>query len=145
MSRRLLLIGSLATLAACGKGGASSSSLPPLAQLPGVQSPGATVTGNDPRAALFLRKGCPNCHTISALGIKSGLEAGPDLTLAYEDVKSRFGVPLEQFLPNPTGTMQMVLGSIIKLTPEERDSLIHIIKQLHEEKEHAQSDQKEHH
>ena len=119
----------------------SSSALPPLAQLPGVQSAGATVTGNDPRAALFLRKGCPNCHTISAVGIKSSLEAGPDLSFAYDDVKSRFGVPLEQFLPNPTGTMQMVLGSIIKLTPEERDSLIHLIKQMHEDQERA----KDHH
>lgn len=136
----LVLAGAMVALAACGKS-APKSTLPEMAKLPGIQAAPAKVTGNDPRAALFLRKGCPNCHSISRVGIKSSTDAGPDLSFAYEDVKSRFGVPLEQFLPNPTGTMQMVLGQIIKLTPEERDSVIHIIKQLNEEQEH----EKDHH
>jgi hypothetical protein len=135
MVRRSLLLAAALVCAACGKS-APKSSLPEMAKLPGIVAAPATVTGNDQRAALFLTKGCPNCHTISALGIKSSTEAGPDLSIAYDDVKARFGVPLEQFLPNPTGTMQMVLGSIIKLTPAERDSVIHILKQLHEEREH---------
>ena len=133
MVRPMFALAALISVAACG---APKSQLPEMAKLPGIQAAPPTITGNDPRAALFLRKGCPNCHSISAVGIKSSVDAGPDLALAYEDVKSRFGVPLEQFLPNPTGTMQMVLGSIIKLTPEERDSLIHMIKQMHEEQEH---------
>jgi hypothetical protein len=52
---------------------------------------------------------------------------------AAEDVRSRFGVPLEQFLPNPTGTMQMVLSQLITLSPEERDSVIHMLQRLHDD------------
>jgi cytochrome c551/c552 len=90
---------------------------------------------DDPRAALFLQKGCPKCHSISALGVKAATEVGPDLTFAYSDVKSRFNQPLEQFLQNPTGTMQIVLSQMITLSPEERDSVIHILKRLHDERE----------
>ena len=92
---------------------------------------------SDPRAAIFLNKGCPQCHSISAFGIKSPAEIGPDLTLAYEDVQTRFSMKLEEFLHNPTGTMQMVLSSQIQLSSEERDSIIHILKGLHEEREGA--------
>jgi hypothetical protein len=123
----------LALLAACGKSAPKQPAMPTLPGMAAVAPP--TITGNDPRAALFLQKGCPNCHSITALGIKSSSDAGPDLSVAYADVQSRFGVKLEEFLPNPTGTMQMVLGQLIKLTPQERDSVIHILKQLHEEHE----------
>jgi hypothetical protein len=95
----------------------------------------AAPASTDPRAAIFLEKGCPQCHTISALGVKSPAEIGPDLTIAYTDVKSRFNMELEEFLKNPTGTMQMVLSSQIKLSPAERDSIIEILKDLHEESE----------
>lgn len=90
---------------------------------------------SDPRAAIFVSKGCPQCHSISALGVKSPAEVGPDLTFAYSDVQNRFGVKLEEFLHNPTGTMQVVLSSSIQLSPAERDSIIHILKGLHEERE----------
>ena len=92
----------------------------------------------DPRAAIFVSKGCPQCHSISALGVKSPAEVGPDLTLAYSDVQNRFGVKLEEFLHNPTGTMQVVLSSCIQLSPAERDSIIHILKGLHEAQEERQ-------
>ena len=88
---------------------------------------------SDPRAAIFLEKGCPQCHSISALGIKSPAEIGPDLTIAYTDVRSRFNMELKEFLKNPTGTMQIVLGSQIKLSPAERDSIVEILEHLHEE------------
>jgi len=94
-----------------------------------------TYAYSDARGEIFARKGCPQCHTISALGIKSPAEIGPDLTGAYEDVQTRFGLKLDEFLAAPTGTMQMVLSSMIKLTPAERDSIIHILKDLHEERE----------
>lgn len=116
--------------AACsGKGHAPASSGTTVATV------AATATSSDPRAALFLQKGCPQCHTISALGVKSATEVGPDLTFAYSDVQNRFNQPLEQFLHNPTGTMQMVLSQMITLSPAERDSVIHILKRLHEERE----------
>ena len=95
----------------------------------------ATPASSDPRAAIFLEKGCPQCHSISALGVKSAAEIGPDLTIAYTDVKSRFNMELEEFLKNPTGTMQMVLSSQIKLSEAERDSIVEILEHLHEQSE----------
>jgi hypothetical protein len=115
--------------------------MPALPGMAAVAPP--TITGNDPRAALLLQKGCPNCHSITAVGVKSSSDVGPDLSLAYEDVQNRFGVKLEEFLPNPTGTMQMVLSQLIKLTPQERDSIVHILNQLHEEQE--EHDKQDHH
>ncbi|HEU5261769.1 MAG TPA: hypothetical protein VFU41_10155 [Gemmatimonadales bacterium] len=122
-ARTASLLAALALWAACGDGKKSES--PEAVQ----------VTSADPRAAIFIAKGCPQCHSISALGVKSPAEVGPDLTLAYSDVHNRFGVKLEEFLHAPTGTMQMVLGQLIQLTPAERDSIIHILKRLHEEGE----------
>lgn len=114
---------------ACGGEKGSAAATPPAA------STAATVSYSDARGEIFVRKGCPQCHTISALGVKSPAEVGPDLTGAYDDVQTRFGLKLDQFLAAPTGTMQVVLSSMIKLTPAERDSIIHILKELHEERE----------
>ena len=133
MNRTMLCVASFLALsaAACGKGTPKPPTMPTL---PGMAtSAPPTITGNDARAYLFIQKGCPTCQSISALGVKSGTDVGPDLTYAYADVVSRFNEPLEQFLPNPTGTMQMVLSQLIKLSPEERDSVIHILKRLHDE------------
>ena len=117
--RRLALV-TLGTLLVAGCGGGGHQ---------GAQEAAAA------RGAIFLRKGCPQCHSISALGIKSQTDVGPDLTFAYADVQSRFGLKLEQFLETPTGTMQMVLSSMIKLTPAERDSIIHILKELYQQRD----------
>jgi hypothetical protein len=76
--------------------------------------------------------------------VKSPAEIGPDLTYAYSDVQSRFNMKLEEFLKNPTGTMQVVLSSQIKLSPEERDSVIHILKELHEDAEDAAEAETDH-
>ena len=119
--------GLILAVSACGgdrKGGAASGT-----------TNTATAAPSDPRAAIFVTKGCPQCHTISALGVKSLAEVGPNLTFAYSDVQSRFGVKLEEFLHNPTGTMQVVLSSSIQLSPAERDSIIAILKGLHDERE----------
>ena len=120
----------LSALAACG-GGKGAGNAPAS----GGAAATTTAVAGDPRGALFVQKGCPQCHSISALGIKSQNEVGPDLTEAYEDVQHRFGVKLEEFLPNPTGTMQMVLSQMIHLSPVERDSIIHVLKRLHDEHE----------
>ena len=135
---------SLSLTAACLLMAACGGERPNAA--PGAGMPMAGMHGDaatpvspptDPRAALFVQKGCPQCHSISALGVKSPTELGPDLTFAYTDVQSRFNMKLEEFLKNPTGTMQIVLSSQIKLTPEERDSVIHILTELHEDAEEA--------
>jgi len=132
--------GALALMGACHTDAAPAKA-PAMPALPGMAAVAPPiVTGNDPRAYLFLGKGCPTCHSITAVGIKSSTDVGPDLSIAYSDVRNRFGVSLEEFLPNPTGTMQMVLGQLIKLTPAERDSVIHILKQVNEEQEHHEQD-----
>ncbi|HEX7336912.1 MAG TPA: hypothetical protein VF252_06865 [Gemmatimonadales bacterium] len=125
-------------LAACGSEPpkAVPDSGMPMAGMHGGASAQSTAPA-DARAALFVRKGCPQCHTISGLGIKSPAEIGPDLTFAYSDVQSRFNMKLDEFLKNPTGTMQMVLSSQIKLSPAERDSVVEILTELHEDADDA--------
>ncbi|HEX9610444.1 MAG TPA: hypothetical protein VF978_01065 [Gemmatimonadales bacterium] len=121
MGRAVLIV---LLVAACG--GSADKAAPAVAQ---------TAAAGDPRAAIFVQKGCPQCHPISALGITSPAEVGPDLTGAYDDVRTRFGVKLDEFFAAPTGTMQVVLSSMIRLSPAERDSIIGILKQLHEQRE----------
>jgi cytochrome c2 len=119
-----------AVLAACG-----DKSAPPASSA-ATQPPKPVYTSNgDPRAKIFLEKGCPQCHSISAFDIKSPTDVGPDLAFAYTDVNDRFGMKLEEFLHNPTGTMAIVLSSQIKLSEEERDSVIHILKGVSERHE----------
>ncbi|HEX4947496.1 MAG TPA: hypothetical protein VFZ34_12565 [Blastocatellia bacterium] len=82
--------------------------------------------------AFFLGKGCNECHSVSTFGIESQNKSGPDLAEAYTDVQKRFGTSLENFLKNPTGTMQMVLKDKIKLTDEEKQKAIQYLRYAHE-------------
>lgn len=70
--------------------------------------------------AFFVKKNCFVCHSVSTLGINAAAQIGPDLSIAVEDVQSRFGRTLEDFMARPTGTMEVVLSTMITLTPEER-------------------------
>jgi cytochrome c2 len=70
--------------------------------------------------AWFVSTGCFVCHSISSLGVTSPAQIGPDLSTAVEDVQSRFGRTLDDFLEQPTGTMAVVLSRQIVLTPEQR-------------------------
>lgn len=72
----------------------------------------------------FVQTGCFVCHSISALGVRSPAQIGPDLSNAVEDVQSRFGVTIDTFLANPTGTMSVVLSRQIILTPEQKQVAI---------------------
>lgn len=126
-----LTVIALASLAACGKPDQDASTSR-------SQTAGGAVFRGDPRAALFVEKGCPQCHSIAALGVKSSAEVGPDLTEAYEDVQLRFGVQLDEFLAQPTGTMQVVLSSQITLTAAERDSIVSVLRALWREHEAGQ-------
>lgn len=88
--------------------------------------------GGDPQ--FFVKKGCTECHSVSVYGFKSQNNSGPDLALAAEDVKKRFGRDLDSFLMSPTGTMQMVLSQKIKLTDDERREAIELIKEAYKKK-----------
>jgi cytochrome c2 len=70
--------------------------------------------------AWFVQTGCFTCHSISVYGVKSPAQIGPDLSNAVEDVQSRFGRTIDDFLREPTGTMSVVLSRQIVLTPEQK-------------------------
>jgi len=70
--------------------------------------------------AWFVKTGCFVCHSISALGVKSPAQIGPDLSTAVEDTQARFGRTVDDFLREPTGTMSVVLSRQIVLTPEQK-------------------------
>jgi cytochrome c2 len=70
--------------------------------------------------AWFVKTGCFVCHSISALGVRSPAQIGPDLSTAVDDVQSRFGRTVDDFLAAPTGTMAVVLSRQIVLTPAEK-------------------------
>jgi mono/diheme cytochrome c family protein len=87
----------------------------------------------DPRAAIFIQRGCSECHGIGALRVKAATDVGPDLTFAYADVVNRYDVSLESFLSNPTGVMRLMLASQLRLTAADRDSILHVLKGVYEE------------
>ena len=86
---------------------------------------------HDPRAAIFVRRGCGECHAIAGLGVRAASDVGPDLTFAYADVVNRYGTTLEQFMDDPRGIMRMVLASHVGLSAADRDSITHVLHQLY--------------
>jgi hypothetical protein len=61
--------------------------------------------------------------------VEAAGQIGPDLAVAVEDVQARFGRTLDDFLARPTGTMEVVLSTMITLTPEERNEAIEKLRQ----------------
>ncbi|MEC1727469.1 hypothetical protein P9233_23275, partial [Schinkia azotoformans] len=78
-----------------------------------------------------VQKGCIACHAVSPIGAK-GNGTAPDLAIAYDDVKNRFGKSLEEFLEEPEGTMSAVFGTS-PLTDEEKEKVISIVKEYSEQ------------
>jgi hypothetical protein len=89
---------------------------------------------HDPRAEIFIRRGCTECHAISGLGAVAAKDVGPDLTFAYADVVNRYGVNLESFLTDPSGVMRLMLASHLHLSVTDRDSMLHVLKGLYGER-----------
>ena len=85
--------------------------------------------------AFFVTKNCFVCHSVSTLGVEAASQIGPDLALAVEDVQSRFGRTLDDFLMKPTGTMDIVLSTMIPLTKEERLEAIEKLRHAYELKQ----------
>mgnify|MGYP000868173597 FL=1 len=82
--------------------------------------------------AWFVSTGCFVCHSISVFGVKSPAQIGPDLSNAVEDVQSRFGRTLDDFLEAPTGTMSVVLSRQIVLTPEQKQIAVQKLREAFE-------------
>jgi len=83
--------------------------------------------------AWFVKTGCFVCHSIAALGVKSPAQIGPDLSNAVDDVQSRFGRTIDDFLAAPTGTMSVVLSRQIILTPAEKTVAIQMLRDAFKE------------
>jgi cytochrome c2 len=89
--------------------------------------------------AWFVKTGCFVCHSIAALGVKSPAQIGPDLSNAVEDVQSRFGRTIDDFLAAPTGTMSVVLSRQIVLTPAEKTVAIEKLRDAFKEYQNQRS------
>lgn len=85
--------------------------------------------------AFFVKKNCFVCHSVSTLGIDAAAQIGPDLSIAVADVQSRFGRTLDDFLAKPTGTMSVVLSTMIILTEDERKEAIDKLRHAYELKQ----------
>ncbi len=94
----------------------------------------AQAPRRDPRAAIFVQRGCAQCHAITGLGVRASADVGPDLTFAYADVVNRYGTTLKSFLYNPTGVMRLMLASHLQLSRADRDSMLHILTRLYVER-----------
>jgi len=93
----------------------------------------ARAQRHDPRGAIFAEQRCTNCHAIRALGLKAEADVGPDLTFAYVDVVTRYGVDLRNFLYDPSGVMRRVLTTHLKLNGVTRDSVADVLEALYKE------------
>ena len=81
----------------------------------------------------FVQTGCFICHSISVYGVRSPAQIGPDLSIAVEDVQSRFGRTVDDFFMNPTGTMSVVLSRQIILDTEQRKVAIGRLREAYAE------------
>jgi hypothetical protein len=88
----------------------------------------------DPRARIFVERGCTDCHAVAALKLVASTDAGPDLTEAYADVPQRYGLSLERFLHEPVGVMRLVWNGPIQLSSAQRDSLVSILRAVYWER-----------
>ncbi|WP_374724254.1 hypothetical protein [Calidifontibacillus erzurumensis] len=80
---------------------------------------------------ILVQKGCIQCHAVSPIGNK-GNGTAPDLAIAYEDTKNRFGKTLEEFLEEPEGTMSAIFSQS-PLTDEEKQEVIRLLKEYSEQ------------
>ena len=74
--------------------------------------------------AWFVKTGCFVCHSVSALGVRSPAQIGPDLSTAVEDTQTRFGRTVDDFLREPTGTMAVVLSRQIILSDAQKKEAV---------------------
>lgn len=93
----------------------------------------ANVAPPNPRARLFVDRGCAECHAIAQLQVKGKTDVGPDLSSAYVDVSTRYGVTLERFFDDPVGIMRIILVEQVQLRRADSDSLVRLFRDLYDE------------
>lgn len=86
---------------------------------------------SDPRAEIFVARGCAECHAISGLQVKGKADVGPDLTYSYAEVPNRYGMTLERFFEQPVGVMRLILAGQGQLRKGDSDSLVSILRSLY--------------
>jgi hypothetical protein len=101
------------------------AALPPVAASEAPELPAEEI-------AWFVQTGCTTCHTVSVYNLNTIAPRAPDLSTAVVDVRHRFGRSLEDFLREPTGTMAIVLNSLIRLTPEQRAEAVRRLEMAYE-------------
>lgn len=109
-----------ATTMACASG--------PTLGAPGGPTDGAPA--RDPRALVFERNGCDECHSVTALGVAARSSTAPDLSFAAVRVPALYGVSVARFLEAPMGTMAVVLDLEIRLSPADRDTIVATLEAL---------------
>ena len=91
------------------------------------------VVPPNPRARLFVARGCSECHALELLKVKAKTDVGPDLSSAYVDVPTRYGVTLERFFDEPVGIMRVILAGHVQLHRTDGDSLVRLFRDLYNE------------
>lgn len=82
-------------------------------------------------AEALSRNGCLGCHSVEAMGVKGG-DIGPDLSIAYYEVKGKHGKDLDTFLQEPTSAVMATVIADNPLEDEEREQIIESLKKLSE-------------
>lgn len=81
---------------------------------------------SDNEGRIFVQRGCISCHSVSALNTQGGA-TGPDLSQAYVNVEGKHGLPIEEYLKNPTSA---VMASVLGENPLTEDELKAVVEAL---------------
>lgn len=76
---------------------------------------------------ILVERGCVSCHSTSALNIEGGA-TGPDLSQSYLNVEQKHGVPIDEFLKNPTSAVMSSVISSDPLTDEELEAVVEALR-----------------
>ncbi len=71
----------------------------------------------------LAQNNCLSCHAVESLNAEGGT-TGPDLSNAYNNVESKHGKPLEEFLKEPTSAVMSTVIEGNPLTDEEIESIV---------------------
>lgn len=82
---------------------------------------------SDNEGRILVQTGCISCHSVSALNIQGGA-TGPDLSQSYNSVEGKHGLPLEEFLRNPTSAVMSSVMAGDPLTDDELKGIMDALK-----------------